>query len=364
MMSTTGERKLWSPITPTRVIFPQGALFHIARTMFASTFNLNNNILLKEGSFFQSIFSWWPFGRKINQQQEEQKKNTGSNISFTAAGYCIGKNVKAVPPINTVQEVTNKSYDCGEDAFFVDNKSGSFGVADGVGSWSKRGVDPGEIARKLMSNSQEAISAGQRDPYAALDQAYKTIVQNKQVRAGSSTACLLTIKNDKLLTANVGDSGFIVLRPPTKSGQEYEVIYKSPEQQLHFNCPKQLSIIPPELAEKRNFIQTNPSEADKGQFSVLDGDIVVAGTDGLFDNLYQHEIADEVTKASNELKANNPQYEVEVAKRLVLRAKRVTRDKSVTRTPFADSASKNGMYHMGGKVDDITCVVARISNKQ
>lgn len=114
---------------------------------------------------------------------------------MVAAGYCLGKNVQRVqlglPETN--DQVNNNTFDCGEDAFFVHQEKGAIGVADGVGSWSVKGVDPGEIARKLMGNSRDAIVNGEKDPRNALAKAYNNIIDKKQVKAGIE--CLIFCVN-------------------------------------------------------------------------------------------------------------------------------------------------------------------------
>lgn len=61
------------------------------------------------------------------------------------------------------------------------------------------------------------------------------------VFAGSSTACIVVLdrSSHRLHTANLGDSGFLVVRGG-------EVVHRSDEQQHYFNTPFQLSIAPPE----------------------------------------------------------------------------------------------------------------------
>ena len=95
----------------------------------------------------------------------------------------------------------------GEDALFANNELNSLGVADGVGSWYSRGVDPGIYTRKLMQLTEAAIQAGQRDPVKALHEAYDG---NKE--RGTSTACVAVLNDGQLNSVNVGDSGFIIIR--------------------------------------------------------------------------------------------------------------------------------------------------------
>ena len=76
--------------------------------------------------------------------------------------------------------------------------------------------------------------------------------ENKQQIVGSSTACLMMLCHSdlKLYTANIGDSGFLVVRCG-------EVVHRSQEQQHYFNTPFQLSLPPTELQSEVSYgIQT------------------------------------------------------------------------------------------------------------
>ena len=72
----------------------------------------------------------------------------------------------------------------------------------------------------------------------ALKQNYDTVCFNY---AGSSTACIVALDRSKqtLHTANLGDSGFMVVR-------QGHVVHRSNEQQHSFNTPYQLSLPPEE----------------------------------------------------------------------------------------------------------------------
>lgn len=93
---------------------------------------------------------------------------------------------------------------------------------------------------------------------------------------GSSTACVLILnrENSTVYTANIGDSGFIVVR-------EGQIIHRSEEQQHYFNTPFQLSMPPP----GQNVLSDSPESADTLSFPVQNGDVILAATDGVFDNV-------------------------------------------------------------------------------
>lgn len=79
----------------------------------------------------------------------------------------------------------------GEDAHFICVDEQAIGVADGVGGWADHGIDSGQYARELMSNSVSAIQEepkGLIDPARVLEKAY-TSTKAK----GSSTACIVAL---------------------------------------------------------------------------------------------------------------------------------------------------------------------------
>lgn len=88
----------------------------------------------------------------------------------------------------------NESNPKGDDAHFICGQKQTIGIADGVGGWTRRGVDAGEYARELMINSLIALDAepnGAVDPNKVLSQAYS----NTNL-PGSSTACLLSLNGN------------------------------------------------------------------------------------------------------------------------------------------------------------------------
>ena len=87
---------------------------------------------------------------------------------------------------------------------------------------------------------------------------------------------------------------------------------------------------------------------------VIPGDIVVAGTDGLFDNLHASEIEEVVNRGLDE--AHMPQQLACSIAKLALS----TSLDSYAISPFTKAAWEVGLDFLGGKIDDITVVVAYI----
>lgn len=109
---------------------------------------------------------------------------------------------------------------------------------------------------------------------------------------GSSTACVVVLnrENSRLYTANIGDSGFMVVR-------RGRVVHKSEEQQHYFNTPFQLSLPPP--GYQADVLSDQPDSAMTDNFPVEDGDVILVATDGVFDNLPQNLLVNELCKVSH-----------------------------------------------------------------
>ncbi|KAI3412355.1 Protein phosphatase [Psidium guajava] len=225
----------------------------------------------------------------------------------------------------------------GEDAHLICEDEQVIGVADGVGGWADVGVDAGLYSRELMFHSVNAIkeeTEGSVDPAIILEKAHA----NTKAK-GSSTACIIALKEEGIHAINLGDSGFIVVRDGCD-------IFRSPVQQHGFNFTYQLE-------SGRN--GDLPSSGQVFRIPVSDGDVIVAGTDGLFDNLYDDEISALVVEAAKS--GLDPQA---AAQEIAAAARQRALDR-YRRTPFADSAQEAGFRYRGGKLDDITVVVSYIT---
>lgn len=163
---------------------------------------------------------------------------------------------------------------------------------------------------------------------------------------GSSTACILSLNSlsDVLLAANLGDSGFFVLHGN-------QVSFKTTPQQYGFNFPYQLAL--------NTFVANRPEQAQGISLPVQPRDVIVIGTDGLWDNLFLEECVEVVTECQNQ--GLSPE---EIAKSLATHAQMRSVDKDAS-SPFQESAEMNGLeYPNGGKPDDITVIVSVVKETQ
>lgn len=243
----------------------------------------------------------------------------------------------------------------GDDAYFVVKhaKGDVIGVADGVGGWRAWGIDPGEFSHSLMRVSERLVLTGSylpSQPAAIIAKAYYELLENKTHILGSSTACVVILSGDagQLYSANIGDSGFLVMRNGS-------VVHRSQEQQHYFNTPFQLSLPPPGTGAQ--VLSDRPESAETREFLVKEGDMLMVATDGVFDNLPDSMILKEMVKVQGSTDLLLLQ---QAANSIAQQARKLAFDEDYM-SPFARNARENGINAIGGKPDDITVVLATIT---
>ena len=282
----------------------------------------------------------------------------------TAPALRLHAGAAAVPHPNKVRSgvkshVRREEGHAGEDAYFVlRGGQHALGVADGVYLWRDQGIDAGEFAREIMGAAKSAAAALD-DPLEVLRVARQAVRDRTGVR-GSCTACVVSLdcRTGVLRSANVGDSGYAVFRLNTQRSSPTRAAFHTPQQEHSFGCPYQLG---------HHDGASEPEEAQVATVSVDEGDVVVAGSDGLWDNLFNSEIAEhlrplfDLDPATAARPAHAEAAAAECARALVAAAMHASNDRR-RETPYSRGASEEfDMIYSGGKRDDITVVVARVS---
>lgn len=251
-----------------------------------------------------------------------------------------------------------------EDAYFAYETQDCvlIGVADGVSSWKREGIDPSLFSNALMANclkiAQANHSNGVLCPAAVLEQSFHSIQKNKEVPGGSSTACILVFdkRSGWTKTSNLGDSGYRVFRNGS--------IFTCSKQQYHhdhapYYAPYQLAIMPSDEHKYKKYFVNRVIDADVESFFLQDGDVIVMGTDGLFDNLWNDEILEFLPKDIYEL---NDEDLARVAESLAWEAQEKAQDVSSDRlTPYCQKLYGDSdmlQSACGGNVDDVTVAIA------
>jgi protein phosphatase PTC7 len=274
--------------------------------------------------------------------------------------------------------------DCGEDSFFVSNTYRTIGIADGVGGWKDEGVDPALFANKLMENAKYYAETHRKDtdPESIMHNAFEKLVHDKNVRAGSSTCCIASLIKDQsekwwLDVANLGDSGTLVIR-------NRDILHRVHEKIHGFSQPFQLAVLPEHL--KGRAYADKVTDTIRERVEVKQGDVILLGTDGLFDNRYNSQLAsdagwvgtveDSILEKipfvgfllASAFAAGDQKIEYTDPHRVVQRIVQDTYKNSLSKdadTPWAMMLQEYGVKDAkGGKVDDITCVMARVSTRE
>ncbi|GMH38239.1 hypothetical protein BSKO_06123 [Bryopsis sp. KO-2023] len=266
----------------------------------------------------------------------------------------------------------------GEDAHFVSTTGGgTVGVADGVGGWADSGISPADYSRGFMKVVESYLDGepldndkkGDTSPQMKEEQRNDLRGAFEAAHAalripGSCTACVMQLDKEekRLLALNLGDSGFMLVR-------KGRLIFKSPPMQHFFDCPCQFGAYP-EYVDMTD----RAEDAEDFAFRAKPGDIVVMGTDGLWDNCPDEEILGLLPKG--------PEGVVESASLIAQRALEHSQDERFD-SPYCQSAREQGFdltwYEkllgtriingrlecgkiIGGKWDDITVVTAFVDS--
>lgn len=225
----------------------------------------------------------------------------------------------------------------GEDAVFV--KGRTFGVFDGVSGAEK--LDGVPLYSKTMADEMKKLV---KDNEAlSIPELTKRMLQcaeiADQIATGASTAVVASIGEDGYLRAlNVGDSTCIIIR-------NGKMVAKTREISHYFECPYQLSVDSPD----------RPRDGTKLNIELMRGDLILMGSDGIFDNLSDDQVV-EIAIKEKQLQT--------IAKRVSELSRKVSLDEKAA-TPYAKMAKRYGdpdyKDGLGGKVDDVSCIVVSYS---
>ncbi|PIN07039.1 Serine/threonine protein phosphatase [Handroanthus impetiginosus] len=233
----------------------------------------------------------------------------------------------------------SKALTGGEDAYFIAGRTW-IGVADGVQQWSLEGTKPGVYAQEIIKNCERLVSYSNGNSVNNPLELLNLSVAETQ-SPGSSTVLIAQFDGQALHVANVGDSGFIVLRNGA--------VYKRSSPMLHvFHFPMRI--------ERGD----DPSSlAELYRVDLEENDVLVTATDGLLDNLYDQEISSIIVKS---LAADRKPEEI--AELLATTAQEIGKSRSA-RSPFADDAQAAGFVrYSGGKLDDVAVIVSVVQTQQ
>jgi protein phosphatase PTC7 len=239
----------------------------------------------------------------------------------------------------------------GEDGFFLTRDGRVLGVADGVGGWADQGVNPAFFTWLFMKRCLHYTTADGPRPML------KDVLQNAwadTVKAGLQGSCTTAVvafdsapgnsSTEPLTVMLVGDCGVIVVR-------DEQVVMRTKERQYKFNFPHQIGSDGSSSPNKLAATET---------VQVQKNDVVILGTDGVFDNVFDNELVELIKKANTDAKTSGRPV-IDCQKLADAVARLATKHGADTRyvSPFSVAAVKAGYRYVGGKMDDV-CVVAGV----
>lgn len=253
------------------------------------------------------------------------------------------------------------------------------GVADGVSQVEEFGIDASELPKELMNACEElgmeqllptesgldlSRGSGYQGPVSLMREAY----ENTEA-LGSTTACLAILDNSTQIHGKlhpmvailaIGDCELMILRRTQGRGSQYQAIFHTEMQRIggHAQQPIQIARvdeqIDPEFDESCA-IEVIERGSAAHYVSAYEGDLLVLGSDGVFDNLY----LDEVQAIVNEMlpPSNSGRFEPTDTAYLEQTAVRIVQACHSKTNPQANGQYADTPIGKGGKVDDTCCVV-------
>lgn len=279
-----------------------------------------------------------------SKSAEEQPISKPSSFKVIAAGICKKKDGSRA-----------KYGKCGEDSYlisvndpFVSGKKSLLAVADGVGGWGDHGGDSSQVSNAFMAAMKKFHEASDKwyGLPSLIKASFEYLITLRSSSKGTTTICSAAFdhENSELEISNIGDSQLVVVRNG-KVALEVEAGVWG------FNSPNQIGF--GIYGEPQGDVDELNIEK---RFKLAKGDVVILGTDGLFDNVFVEKIAE---MTSNQVPRTKDGVET-LARNLLKEAYKNGLDDNFL-SPFAREAIDAGKapsYYRGGKPDDISIIVA------
>lgn len=253
------------------------------------------------------------------------------------------------------------------------------GVADGVSQLEEFGMDPAELPNELLRCCEELAmnqlmpgkkvspSEGYRGPVSLLKEAYEATES-----LGSTTVILGILDNSTRIhgklhpmvaVLTIGDCELLMLRRVNPQNGRLKAVFHTEMQRIdgHAQTPLQLARVDGRIDP--DFDEDIALEViERGSavhcVSAYEGDIVVLGSDGVFDNLFLDEVVDIVNSSLQPTPGHfvpqSPQLLGKIARRIVEESHKKSQ-RGVAKSMLPDTP-----IGRGGKMDDTSCVVAEV----
>lgn len=191
------------------------------------------------------------------------------------------------------------------------------------------------------------------DPIAYLDKAFSQTLEATSAPNdchGTTTACGAQLfyktrgeaghHTPLLYITNLGDSQVLVMRP-----SERKVLFKTTAQWHWFDCPRQLGTNSPDTPHNNAVVDT---------LVIQEGDVVLAMSDGVIDNLWEHEIVRIVAESMEKWETTEEPLAQSMDRMQFAASELMNAAKIIALDPFAESpymehAIEEGLASAGGE---------------
>lgn len=286
----------------------------------------------------------------------------------------------------------------GDDAIIVGHHN-FLAVNDGVGAWAQKerghaalwsrliahywAVEYENVLENLIADGK-SLSLESVDPALWLQHAFEktkeaSSLPNEILGTTTATCAVLHHNPDRdpvVITTQLGDCAVLIIRPSTLSEatavslshsneDDYEpdpaltkaLLYKTTEQWHWFDCPRQLGTNSPDTPDTIAVTDTVPVQLD---------DVVVVVSDGVTDNLWDHEITAKVCETFHKWRRgdDNAKDGVIYMARELMNAARVVAMDPYAESPYMERALDEGLTAEGGKLDDISVLIGICRKKE
>jgi serine/threonine protein phosphatase PrpC len=258
------------------------------------------------------------------------------------------------------------------------------GVADGVSQIEDFGIDASELPNELLRACEELAMAqlmpdadsmmvSPEDSYDGPVSLMKAAYESTE-SLGSTTALLAILDNSTQIHGKlhpmvailaVGDCELLILRRLKGRQSALEPVFHTEMQRIGGHAQQPIQIARIDERVDPDFDENCAVEViERGSavhyVSAYEGDILVMGSDGVFDNLFLDEIVDICNQTLRPQPYNPHGYIPTDPSILRQAAMRVVMESHAKTSPGASGYYAEAPIGKGGKVDDTCCVVGEI----
>lgn len=300
-------------------------------------------VMPEDSQFFQSI----------------REENSNSYLRLTFATFLASK------PRNRRAKLLHQG---STDALFTNSNLQFFGLAGGSEDWVALGIDPVQYPQELLIKLQEELQKkGKNGKKPGYLEEILASAHKKVKTLGSSTFLLGNCQDNQLFILNIGNSRCIVLRHQENS--DYCLVFRTKPQNHSIDSGYQLGTYNEKYgadrhikdSELRNFVKNNerlwylPQDSCFSSFQLEFSDLIIAATDGLFNNLFDEEII-KIANKTLSFKSKSDFCQI-LADSLGAEANKLAWD-CKRKSPYSKLSKSFGKLRKGGITDDICVMVA------